>query len=457
MKILILAITGLAAIAGAQGPPADVVGDWQGVLHAGAVQLHVVIHLTRARDGRLHATLDSVDQGAMGIPIASAVLQGATLHLDVVAAHASYEGHVRGDTITGTWTQGGASLPLAFERVRDAAALRPPARPQDPVPPFPYRAEDVTYGNPHAGIRLAGTLTLPEGPGPFPAAILISGSGAQDRNETVFGHHPFLVLADYLTRRGVAVLRSDDRGVGGSGGPFAGETSADFATDVESALAYLTTRPEIDARKIGLIGHSEGGLIAPMVAVRHPEVAFVVMWAGPGVPGADLLVEQVRSLSIAAAKPPAEVDKAVADERAILAAVARDIDPARLRADVQGLVPPGQLDTALRQLASPWLRYFLTYDPAVALRRVRCPVLALIGSKDTQVPAAQNVPAIRQALEAGGNRHFEVDELPGLNHLLQPAKTGGVDEYGKIPITIAPEALEKMATWIVGVVQISHA
>ena len=323
-------------------------------------------------------------------------------------------------------------------------------RPQNPVKPYPYRAEDLQYANPGAGIKLAATLTIPPGKGPFPAVVLITGSGQQDRDESLLGHKPFLVLSDYLTRKGIAVLRSDDRGAGGSGGDFAIATTADFATDTEAAVAYLKTRPEVDPHRIGLIGHSEGGVIAPMVAARNGDIAFIVMMAGTGVPGDRIVAAQVVAGAEAAGMDHESAAKAGEQERRVLDLVEHETDPGALRRKLGAELglPPAQIDAAYRQLTSPWYRYFLTYDPAPALRKVACPVLALDGEKDTQVPAKLNLPAIRQALEDGGNRHFEVDELPGLNHLFQHAKTGAFSEYSQIEETIAPEALEKMAAWI---------
>lgn len=446
--VILLARPPFAAPGGAPTPPPEPAGDWLGRLETGVLRLRLLLHISRTTGGPWRATFDSLDQNASGIPIAAVTIEGGHLRLDVPVAHASYEGDVRGDSIAGTWTQGGASLPLVFDRVTAGSALPSTRRPQDPVEPYPYRADEVSYENRQAGIRLAGTLTVPPGAGPFPAAILITGSGPQDRDETVFGHRPFLVLADHLTRHGLAVLRSDDRGEGRSGGTFKGATSADFATDVEAALAWLETRPEIDRRRIGLVGHSEGGLIAPMVAATHPEVAFLVLWAAPGVPGDDLLVEQVRRLMLARGKTAAEADRAADDERAVVDVVKRGAIRAVLDAELRGRVPPGQMEALLKAAESPWFRYFLTCDPALALRRVRCPVLAITGSLDVQAPADQNLPAIRRALDAGGNRQITIEEMPGLNHLLQTAQTGDVNEYAAIDETIAPAALEAIASWI---------
>jgi hypothetical protein len=431
--------------------PSDIDGAWMGTLDAGAMKLRVVFHITNTEDG-LSATMDSPDQNAMGMPVTSVTRDGASFKLEMKQIAGRFEGKIAQDlsTIDGTWTQGGNALPLFLKRVKDAAELER-RRPQNPVKPYPYRDEDVSYANPAASITLATTLTIPPGKGPFPAVLLITGSGPQDRDEALMGHRPFLVLSDYHTRRGIAVLRADDRGIGKSGGNFASGTTADFATDAEAGVAYLKARPNVDPHKIGLIGHSEGGIIAPMVAARNPDVAYIVTMAGSGVPGDQILVAQSRLIAEAAGQSTAEAEKNANEEREVLEPVKNQKDRATLETELRkrlaGKGPEAQVDAQMKALTSPWFQYFLAYDPAEALRKVQCPVLALNGEKDLQVPPKQNLPAIRRALEEGGNRHFETDELPGLNHLLQTAATGSPTEYAEIEETISPVALEKMAGW----------
>jgi pimeloyl-ACP methyl ester carboxylesterase len=445
-----MAALALSAVWAAQGQDLD--GTWQGTLDTGAMKIRLVLHLSSGEDG-LTATVDSPDQGANGLPVSLVKREGSAFTFEMNGLGAKFNGTISKDlsTIDGTFAQGGGSLPLVLKR-GTAEAVAPPRRPQNPVKPYPYREEDLTYENPVAGIRLAGTLTIPQGKGPFPAVALITGSGPQDRDEALMGHKPFLVLADYLTRRGIAVLRTDDRGTAKSGGVFSTATTADFATDTEAAVAYLKTRPEVDARKIGLIGHSEGGVIAPMVAARNKDVAFIVMMAGSGVPGDQIIVAQVVAGNEAAGMSRDQAQQAGQMERKILDVVEQEKDETVLKQKLRDLLGPGmadaQFDTVYRQLTSAWYRYFLTYDPAPALRKLTCPVLAINGSKDTQVPPQQNLPAIRKALEEGGNKHFEAIELPGLNHLFQTAKTGAVSEYQQIEETISPVALQKMGDWI---------
>jgi hypothetical protein len=445
LKALALAaVLAAAPIAAAAQPASDPSGDWIANLQIGAVSLRAALHL-----GASASSFDSPDQGAMGLP-AKMTRDGShvVVTIDKVG---SFEGDLSADgqSLAGRLKQGPTTVALVFTRGVFAASRRP----QTPVKPYPYRSEDVGYDIPdRPGRHMAGTLTLtlPNGPGPFPAVLLITGSGAQDRDETLFEHKPFLVLSDYLTRRGIAVLRVDDPGMGGSTGASPKDTTFDFAHDVETGVAWLRQRPDIDPRRIGLIGHSEGGLIAPMVASKDPSVAFIVLWAGQGVRGAELMAEQARAVVLAAGAPAAVADHTRDVQAKVMQALIANPDPAAARAAIDAVMKeagaPPITDQAFAAVNSPWYRAFAAYDPAPALRSLRIPVLAIIGSKDAQVPAAQNIPALRVALT--DDPKAEVVELPGLNHLLQPATTGAVDEYGKIEITIDPSALNLIGDWV---------
>ena len=438
----------------------DITGDWTGLLTAGAMQVHIVFHISR-QDTGYSALMDSPDQGVNGIPVASARLAGAQLTLEVSQPKVEYSGQWKDSLITGTFKQAGLSFPLELRRGMAA----PLVRPQTPAKPYPYREEDVRFENRGAGITLAGTLTLPPGKGTFSAVVLITGSGPQNRDEELLGHKPFLVIADALTRRGIAVLRYDDRGTGQSAGEFSRATTADFATDVEAAVAYLKTRKEIDARRIGLIGHSEGGIIAPMVAARSRDIRFIVLLAGPGVPGEEIILSQQQLIAQAAgawgkqAQDMQGVNRGAMDiiVRDSLRLQHRDTLQTQLEAYFQEksaqfpMLKPGTPVTrqAMAELLSPWTEYFLAYDPAPALGQVHCPVLAMAGSKDLQVSPEENLVAIGRALERGGNKRFEVKEFPDLNHLFQEAKTGLPAEYSAIGQTFSPAALEFMVNWVV--------
>lgn len=431
--------------------PSDVDGSWAGTLNVGA-SLRLVFHITNTEEG-LSATMDSPDQNAKGIPVTSVTRQGATIKIELKQINGVFAGQLNQDltAMDGNWSQGGANYPLLLKRVKNAAELQR-KRPQNPVKPYPYSEEQVSYDNRAAGIKLAGTLTLPQGKGPFSAAILIAGSGPNDRDESLMGHQPFLVLSDYLTRKGIAVLRFDKRGIGKSGGDYARATTNDFASDAEAGVAFLKSRAEIDPHRIGLIGHSEGGIIAPIVAARSSDVAFIVLMAGTGVRGDDLLVEQVRMLSLAHGRTPEEAQHGATEERELLTLVEQEKDNAallkKLHERMAGKAQGAEVEAQIQRTVSPWFREMLVYDPATSLAKVKCPVLALNGDKDTQVSSKQNLPAIRKALETGGNKNIETDELLGLNHLFQAAKSGSPVEYAEIEETISPSVLEKISGWI---------
>src|SRR5215471_1627494 len=315
--------------------PSDIDGTWMGSLDTGAVKLRVVFHITNTEDG-LKATMDSPDQGMKGLPTTTVTRTAASLKIEAKNINGTYEGKISADlsSIDGTWSQNGASFPLVLKRTKDEAILAP-KRPQVPTKPYPYREEEVTYDNKVQNVTLAATFTIPQGTGPFPAVLLITGSGPQDRDETLLGHKPFLILSDYLTGHGIAVLRADDRGTGKSTGVFSTATSADFATDVEAGVAYLKTRSEVNPQKIGLVGHSEGAMIAPMVAARDNNVAFIVMMAGTAVPGDQVLVAQMEAIDVANGRRPQDAAKTAAVQRDVLRLVETENDQATLEKEIR--------------------------------------------------------------------------------------------------------------------------
>lgn len=466
--LLLLGIIGLNRIAPAQGNPTfDPAGLWLGTLSFGGMEIRVVFKIAKTADGHLKATMDSPDQGATDIPVDTVTVEGNKLALEIKSVKGSFEGTFNPATqeIEGAWNQG-VSLPLKMKRADKVPEI---ARPQEPKKPFPYLEEAVSYKNKKAGITLAGTLTKPQTGGPFPAVLLITGSGAQDRNETIFGHKPFMVIADYLTKAGLAVLRVDDRGVGGTTGSLSSATSQDLAGDVRAGIDYLKSRPDIDARRIGLLGHSEGGIIAPMVAAHSPEVAFIVLLAGTGVTGEQILYEQGQLIARAEGEPEDVLAKNLELQKKSFALVKETDDPKVIEEKLKPIykeayqaLPEDQkkaygseemwIKSQITALTSPWFRFFLIYDPKPALMKVKCPVLALGGSLDLQVPAEENLKAIGEALKAGGNSNYMLRELTGLNHLFQTAQTGGVSEYGKIEETFSPQALKIIGDWILSMV-----
>lgn len=440
---------------------------WAGALDISGVQLHIVVHIARKADGTYVSTMDSPDQGAKGIPIAKTTLADGKLVLEVTTVQGKYEGTISADgkEATGTWEQGGLKLPLTLKKVDKAPEIVKPKRPQTPNKPYPYKEQEVSYENKAAGIKLAGTLTVPRGKGSFPAVLLITGSGAQDRNEALLGHQPFLVLSDFLTRQGIAVLRMDDRGVGGSTGNTANSTTEDFVGDVLTGVGFLKSRKEIDAKHIGLIGHSEGGVIAPMAAARSKDVAFIVMMAGTGLPGDEIIYLQGRLIAKASGAPDADIDRSDKLQHRIFEFIKKDGGGPELEKRIQPLIDEIKASlpesdrkkaeaagsfspAAMKSVTSPWFRYFLTLDPRLALRKVKCPVLAINGEKDLQVPPKQNLPEITKALKQAENRDVTIKELSGLNHLFQKCSTGSPSEYQKIEETIDPIALKTMGDWI---------
>lgn len=445
--------------------PKELEGIWEGTLKIQkTISLRLVLRVEKDKDGRLRASLASPDQGASRIGVTAIGLKDGELTFESKVVGAKYTGKRKkdGTGFDGEFQQGGLKIPLVLKKTDKVVE---PSRPQTPRPPFPYRSETVVYDNAAGGVKLAGTLTMPNGTGPFPAVVLITGSGAQDRDETIFRHKPFLVIADHLTRRGIAVLRVDDRGVGGSTDRGSDETLDDHVGDVLAGVAFLKSRREIDPARIGLAGHSEGGIIAPLAAVRSPDVAFIVLMAGTGLPGVEILRTQARLISRVEGANDAELERSakiqqrlldilieekdVEKSRTRIAKAAQEIMAGMTEAEKKDLRESGGDLAALAEpFNSAWFRSFVTYDPRPTLRKVRCPVLAINGEKDLQVPAKENLDEIRKALEAGGNRDVKVIAFPGVNHLFQPCKTGSPGEYGTIETTIAPEVLKALADWI---------
>ena len=457
-------------------PPRDQAQEiWLGSMQAGLQKLVMQFRIYADASGNLTAFVDSVSQKAGGFK-ADVKIEGSqfTLHAASLKSHFVGEKDAGGKELNGKWTQG-IAIDLKMKRVEipvDAKSVIA-KRPQTPKGPFPYEAREVTFKNAIAGNQLAGTFSYPKSSKPMAVAVLISGSGPQDRDETLLEHKPFAVLADYLNRNGIAVLRYDDRGVGKSTGTFDKATTADFASDVEAAIEFLKTETNIDSMQIGLIGHSEGGLIAPSVAANHPEVAWIVLMAGPGVNGAEILFNQGQ-LIVAANGGNAQALRTqktiqeLAFEQVRELKVGDDISPfvdscaskVLEQIDKAGDMPTGAdlaefrktiveaTRSALTTVNTPWMRYFLTYEPGPALEKTKCPVLAINGAMDLQVDPKLNLPKIEAALRTGSNRDFKVQELAGLNHLFQNCTTGSPTEYASIEETLSPLLLEAIGSWL---------
>jgi fermentation-respiration switch protein FrsA (DUF1100 family) len=448
----------------------DITGDWHGLLDVqGIMKLRIVFHVQKTGEGYT-ATLDSPDQQAFSIPTGATAYSARELSIQMPAMRANFVGTANEEftEINGVFEQMGAKMPLLLNRqANETPTMR---RPQEPKPPFPYQEEDVVFENKSAGISLAATLTLPNQAGKLPAVVLVSGSGPQDRNEELLGHKPFLVLADYLTRQGIAVLRYDDRGVGASTGDHNAATSADFAQDALAAVAYLKTRPEIDLRKIGIAGHSEGGMIAPMCAAQSDDLAFIVLLAGTGGDGEAVLLKQIELINQANGYSEERNNRELEYTAQALRLVKTEKDTARLRAGLHSLLQEaydnlpedeqaaiGTREEFVNQqagpLLTPWFRFFIQYDPKSSLEKVRCPVLAINGEKDLQVEPKINLAGIKAGLEKGGNTRYTIKELPGLNHLFQPCETGAPSEYSTIEETFSPAAMKLVSDWILETVK----
>lgn len=464
LKIIFVLLFSLQTIA-----QKDISGIWSGKLELpNSMQLTVVFNLTIDENGNYSSTLDSPDQGAMGIPTEITVIDGDSILIKIPVVQGNYKGKIFYDEmkIDGNWTQGEMVLNLALNKVDK---IEMPKRPQEPKEPFPYNEEEVKFKNDKDNVVLAGTLTYPKEGNNFTAVILISGSGGQDRNEEIFNHKPFWVIADYLTRNGIAVLRFDDRGIAQSTGDHSKATSEDFARDVLAGLDFLKERKEIDKTKIGLIGHSEGGVIAPLAAVQSDDVSFIIMMAGLGIPGDSILYLQGELIQRAEGLNDEEIQKSLKTQREIFSIIKSTADENlekvlrdKFNAEYQLMTeeeksklgdPKVYVDMQLKTLLSPWFKYFLRFDPVPVLGKVKCPVLAINGEKDLQVPPKQNLSAIKAALEKSGNKNFEIVELKGLNHLFQTSETGKISEYGQIEETISPVALQTMLDWIKNIIK----
>ncbi len=443
----LLSITGVRA----QAPRPSLTGDWAGTLGP----LEFTAHLVDPAGGPRTATLDIPAQHANGL-VMQFTTPADSVYLRLrqpMAAQFAGRRSSDGQRLEGEWQQGLRSFPLTFSRQGGPKAAGP-NRPQTPQPPFPYQLAEVTFKNEKAGITLAGTYTVPADMGPFPAVVLLTGSGPEDRNETILGHQPFAVLADYLTRHGIAVLRFDDRGVGQSGGTLAGTTSADYTADAQAALSWLHAQPGIRKNQVGLVGHSQGGTAAIGAAIQPAGPDFLVLLAAPALPGDELIVQQSLALARLQTLDAAQLATTEKMQRAMTQIVQQNPDNAQARAKLlayyNGINPQlaAQLESQMPMLTSPDYRHLLADRPAQTLAKVKCPVLALGGGHDRQVPAPANLAATTAGLKAAGNRDVTVRELPGLNHLFQTAPTGSPAEYGTIEETFAPSALAVIGDWI---------
>lgn len=435
----------------------DLTGVWHGNLEIQGMDLRISFNFSQTGN-QLTATMDVPQQGAKGIPMSVVAFENKNLFMSLTQAGIEFKGMWKSDeSVEGTFFQSGMSFPLNLSR--KIPEIKKINRPQEPKPPFDYLIKDVKYENKVENFTLGGTLTLPKGNGPFPVVVLISGSGQQDRNSEIFGHKPFWVIADYLTQNGFAVLRSDDRGVGSSGGQVEKATSLSFSQDVISALDYLKTLKEIQPKKMFLMGHSEGGMIAPLVVEKYKDVAGIILLAAPGIPGDLLLEEQSYLIGKASGLSEETLIRTRQTNQKIYQLIKTETDESMLINKISAILEvefeslePNQRKTAIQNqmssISSPWFKYFINFDPEPILKKVSCPVLVLNGANDLQVPAVMNLEGIQNALNKGGNKKATFKTYPKLNHLFQESVTGNVSEYGTIEETFNKAVLLDILNWL---------
>jgi pimeloyl-ACP methyl ester carboxylesterase len=440
----------------------ELVGQWDGVIAILGNDLGITV-VFEATGAQITAQIDIPQQGAQGLPLANLRFDDPNVHFELPAAQgtAVFDGRVQGDSVTGDFTQAGYTGTFSLHRAEPAAA-EPAAQEAQP-----YVEEEVSFRN--DAILLAGTLTLPDADGPHPAVVMITGSGAQNRDEELFGFKPFRIIADHLTRHGIAVLRYDDRGVGGSTGSVSQATSEELAGDVLAAVGLLEARSDIDPRRIGLIGHSEGGIIAPIVAAQSSDIAFIVLMAGTAVTGERILLAQGEAILRANGATEARLQAQREMQQQIFAVVRSGAGMEQLAANLREQIQASldslpveqraaitdedafvnsRLEGQLSMIRSPWFRFFLDYDPAVTLEQVTVPVLALFGELDLQVPLVVNREPLTRALERGGNDAVTIRVFPRANHLFLTAETGSPNEYPTMEKEFVPGFLEEMTDWI---------
>lgn len=446
--ILIAALMSSTASFGMHSPlkPEGITGIWLGKIKATEqLELRVAFEIQRVDSVNLTAFMSIIEQKVFNVPMDKVSINGDSIRILFKAGNLEYQGifNQEKQVIDGQFNQSGKNFPLTLSQVSELP--KTVVRPQTPQRPFPYVEEEVIFTNRSAGVNLAGTITRLESDQPRPAVILIAGSGKNDRNGSKMGH--FLLLSDYLTRQGYIVLRSDKRGVGKSTGDYVAATTEDFASDIHAAVDFLKTRPEVDAKHIGLIGHSEGALIAPMVASSRKDISFIILMGGAGLRGDELLLLQTRKLAGANGANPEAIEEQVKQFGSYYSIIQEKTDDQTKISRIRE-VNPEVTDATVKMLLKPWIAYFTACDPTVYLKKVKCPVLAITGSKDLQCPPEENLKGIEAALKSGRNKHYTLKTMPGLNHMLQTAQSGSPLEYEKIEEIIAPAVLQNVSDWI---------
>ncbi len=462
--VILIVLNSIAA--SAQSNEQFLIGNWLGDIEFQGRKLPLVIRVISIEKDTFVAFMDSPDQGAKDIKVTKLLLRNDSAIIRIKSLGASISGlmNSKDSTITGVFRQSIFNCPITLKKTDKLPTIN---RPQEPKPPFPYQITEVVFGNEVDNIELSGTLTVPSVNGKYPVVVMVSGSGPQNRDEEILGHKLFWVIADYLSRNGIAVFRYDDRGVGKSKGNFNEATTFDFSNDAEAAVNYLKTLSYIDTNKIGIVGHSEGGMIAPMVASRNKNVNFIVLMAGPGLTGEEILLKQSILIAKAEGVKEKEIKKTNKLNKAIYEIVNREPDNTKAAAEMRKVykksikrlskdekqLAEGQTNVMIQQVTSTWFRYFLKFNPKDYLTKTHCAVLAMNGAKDLQVPADEDLTAIEDYLKLADNKNYTIKKFDNLNHLFQTCNTGALSEYSKIEETISPEALLFMKDWILKVVK----
>ena len=457
----------------------NITGNWEGSLEIQGNELPIVFHISKDEAGKYSATFDSPKQKTYNNACSDVFVKGDSVILIMQKIKGQYAGKLNDKELTGTWSQSGYTFPLDMKKTGETVTTKKINRPQTPTPPYPYKSEEVIYSNADKSIQFGATFTVPlpdtnvnyfRAP-IYPVVLLITGSGPQDRDETIFGHKAFAVIADHLTREGIAVLRVDDRGIGKTTGNFSKSTTADFANDVKAGIDYLKTRGDVDTNSIGLIGHSEGGLIAPMVASTRKDVHFIILLAGPGYKILDMMEQQSADVMASAGINKSDIAQYRPLYKNMVTAVLHAKDSATASKQAMAIFKKWQrgksastvknttgvddekgiivfTNAFINQLSSPWFKYFMQMNPTDYLTKVNCPVLALNGEKDIQVAAKPNLAGIKNALEKNKNKNFRTQEMPGLNHLFQHCKKCTVEEYETLEESFDPATLQLITRWI---------
>ena len=429
-------------------------GSWKGIIEIQGTKLNLVFNFKES-GGNWSATMDSPDQGGFGIPMDEVTINQNKVLVKSKALQLTYEGTITKDCIEGIFQQSFLQVPLNLKCDTSEASQRP----QEPQPPFPYQIENISFPSLDKSITLSGTLTLPDDLKKHPAVVLIAGSGPANRDEEIFGHKPFAVIADYLTRQGLAVLRYDKRGIGESTGSLREATTLNLAEDVEASIQFLRNHPNIQSNNIGLIGHSEGGIIAPMVASRDQAISFIVLLAAPGMTGKQILKKQneesIQRSPITNDQKTKALNVAVqyldylaqtSSEGTSTEALHNTLDSIISINLAEDIFPQVSREEMIKSTNNNWIIYFLNLDPSEYLKKVHCPILALNGTKDIQVEANSNLERIESSVK--NKELLTVKKYLNLNHLFQKAETGAINEYAQIQETFSEDVLKDILTWI---------